>query len=149
MAANFEGKPLIHHDGDGDGDDGDLNQQQATFCGCGCFRAFSFKNWRRGGGDVDGGGTTTAWMAEKLRKVKEATEVIAGPKWKTFIRKAGGYFNNGGNKKNRRFQYDQHSYDLNFNSTANSEDEADMPPSFSARFSAPAPTNNSRPQPQS
>lgn len=116
-----------------DVDDEDLNEE-ASGCGCGCFRGFGFKHWRRvpdvdnGGG---GGGGASSWVAEKMRKAKEVTELIAGPKWKTFIRKLTA------KKQNGRFQYDQHSYALNFNSGANSEDEAAMPPSFSARFSAP------------
>ena len=61
-----------------------------------------------------------------------------GPKWKTFIRKISGYGRKQQQQKNR-FQYDEHSYALNFNSGAQSEDD-DMPPSFSARFSAPFPS---------
>ncbi|KAJ1385892.1 hypothetical protein SESBI_41296 [Sesbania bispinosa] len=117
----------------------DLEEASGSGCGCGCFRVFRSKWWQQGHeeegtrllGQKGEGGET--WMVEKLRKVKEVSEVIAGPKWKNFIRKIGGYFNK---RQKNRFQYDEHSYALNFNSGAQSEDE-DMPPSFSTRFSAP------------
>lgn len=75
-------------------------------------------------------------MGEKMRKVKEFSEVVAGPKWKTFMRKIGSYFS--GKRKNTRLNYDQHSYDLNFNRSDDDLD-FDMPPSFSSRFSVPRP----------
>ena len=75
-------------------------------------------------------------MMDKLRKMKETSEVIAGPKWKTFLRKISGY---GKKQQKNRFQYDAHSYALNFNSGPQSEDEEYLPPSFSTRFSNPYP----------
>lgn len=69
-------------------------------------------------------------MARKLKKVKEVSEMVAGPKWKTFIRKMGGYLK--GKKQRNRFQYDPESYALNF------DGEDDGPPlGFSARFAVP------------
>ncbi|MQL41351.1 hypothetical protein EI012_25935 [Escherichia coli] len=82
----------------------------------------------------EGGGE--AWVRDKVKKVKEISEVIAGPKWKTFIRKISGH---GKKQQRNRFQYDEQNYALNFNSGAQSEDEDNIPPSFSARFSVPLP----------
>ncbi|MED6195265.1 hypothetical protein PIB30_036254 [Stylosanthes scabra] len=138
--ASYEGRPLVmemEHDRSFEG------LEDGSGCGCGCFRGLSLRWWR--GGDEEGkrllaeqkgGGEGETWMMEKLRKAKEASEVIAGPKWKTFIRKISGH---GKKHQKQRFQYDEHSYALNFNSGAQSEDEDNIPPSFSARFSAPIP----------
>lgn len=138
MAA-YEGRPLVKEvDGHEEASSGG--------CGCGCFRFLS-SNWWRGHEEEEGkqlleqkgeGGGGEAWVREKVKKVKEISEVIAGPKWKNLIRKMSGY----GKKKqqqqrnNNRFQYDEQSYALNFNSGAQSEDEDNIPPSFSARFTA-------------
>ncbi|XP_027361991.1 uncharacterized protein LOC113869728 [Abrus precatorius] len=133
MAAS-EGRPLVeaveHKE--------DFNDHQGpSGCYYGCFRVFGLRWWQ---GSEEGKGLLEqrgdSWVSCKLRKMKEVSEVIAGPKWKTFIRKLGGY---GKKQQKNRFQYDEHSYALNFNSGAQSEDD-DMPPSFSARFSAPFPS---------
>lgn len=52
-----------------------------------------------------------------LKKLREWSEIVAGPKWKTFIRrfnrnKSG--LGGGGNNKSSKFQYDPLSYALNF-----------------------------------
>ncbi|KAL2338474.1 hypothetical protein Fmac_012920 [Flemingia macrophylla] len=113
---------------------------QDASCSCGCFKGFGFKKWwqghdEEGKGLLENKGEEESWVMNKLRNAKEFSEVIAGPKWKTFIRKISGY----GKKvkqQRKRFQYDEHSYALNFNSGVQSEDEG-MPHSFSARFAAP------------
>ncbi|XP_061350897.1 uncharacterized protein LOC133295970 isoform X2 [Gastrolobium bilobum] len=134
MAA-YEGRPLVM----------EMEREEdfeasGSGCGCGCFRVFSLKWWQgheeEGTRLLEQKGET--WVVDKLKKMKEVSEVIAGPKWKTFIRKIGGH---GKKQHKNRFQYDEHSYALNFNSGAQSEDE-DMPPSFSARFSAPGRRQN-------
>ncbi|KAG4957264.1 hypothetical protein JHK85_043644 [Glycine max] len=134
MAAS-EGRPLVEaveHKEDF------YEHQEPSGCGYGCFQGFGL-SWCRsheeGKGLVEQKGNS--WLSCKLRKIKEFSEVIAGPKWKTFIRKISGY----GRKQQQknRFQYDEHSYALNFNSGDKSEDD-DTPPSFSARFSAPFPS---------
>ncbi|CAJ1975584.1 unnamed protein product [Sphenostylis stenocarpa] len=133
MAAS-EGRPLVeaveHKE--------DLyDHQELSGCGYGCFRGFGLswcRGYEEGKDQVEQRGDS--WVSCKLREMKEFTEVIAGPRWKTFIRKISGY---GRKQQKNRFQYDEHSYALNFNSGAQSEDD-DMPPSFSARFSAPFPS---------
>ncbi|KAK7304753.1 hypothetical protein VNO77_42640 [Canavalia gladiata] len=133
MAAS-EGRPLVdaveHKEDFSD-------PQWHSGCGYGCFRVFGLRWWQEneeGKGLLDQ--RSDSWLSCKLRKIKEVSEVIAGPKWKTFIRKISG----SAKKQKNRFQYDEHSYALNFNSGAQSEDD-NMPPSFSARFSAPFPSD--------
>ncbi|KAJ1436970.1 hypothetical protein SESBI_03805 [Sesbania bispinosa] len=133
--ASFEGRPLVEaveHREENSND-----HQEVSGCSYGCFRVFGLRWWQS---HEDGKGLLEqrgdSWMSNKLKKIKEVSEVIAGPKWKTFIRKISGY---GKKQQKNRFQYDEHSYALNFNSGAQSEDD-DMPPSFSARFSAPFPS---------
>lgn len=138
MAA-YEGRPLVMEMEREE----DFEVASSSGCGCGCFRGLNLKKWwegqeEEGKGLLDQKGEGESWVVKKLRKAKEASEVIAGPKWKTFIRKISGY---GKKVKRNRFQYDEHSYALNFNSGAQSEDE-NMIPSFSARFAAPGRRQN-------
>lgn len=76
-----------------------------------CFGFFCFNN--RQWSLLHGGEQREeSWLIEKTKKVKEFTEVVAGPKWKNFIRKLGKY-----SKKSRMAecrQYDPQSYALNF-----------------------------------
>ncbi|KAG9456221.1 hypothetical protein H6P81_000729 [Aristolochia fimbriata] len=71
-----------------------------------------------------------AWWLRKARSVKEFSEVVAGPKWKTFLRR----FSNGFKRRRSQFQYDPQSYALNF---VDDEEERECP-SFSTRFAAPS-----------
>ncbi|KAK7411647.1 hypothetical protein VNO78_03082 [Psophocarpus tetragonolobus] len=126
MAAS-EGRPLVEaveHNEDF------YEHQESSGCGYGCFRGFRFC-WCNAPVEEQRG---DSWVSCKLRKMKEFSEVIAGPRWKTFIRKISWYGRKQQQQKNR-FQYDEHSYALNFNSGAQSEDD-DMPPSFSARYAS-------------
>ncbi|RDX74086.1 hypothetical protein CR513_46207, partial [Mucuna pruriens] len=115
-------------------------------CGCGCgwgwLKGLGLKKWWQGDDEegkelLEQKGDGESWVVRKLRKAKEVSEVIAGPKWKTFLRKISWY-----GKKRKRFQYDEQSYALNFNSGAQSEDEEAMIHSFSARFAAPGRRHN-------
>ncbi|XP_054804943.1 uncharacterized protein LOC129308013 [Prosopis cineraria] len=130
----FEERPLVEH-----GQDFYEHEQEGS--GCGCFRVLSFRWWRRQHDDNnDGGDGGEGWLMNKLGKMKEGSEVIAGPRWKTFIRKMNL------RKQKNRFQYDEHSYALNFNSEANSEEDdedLDFPPSFTSRFIVPIRHTNS------
>ncbi|XP_019463095.1 PREDICTED: uncharacterized protein LOC109361989 [Lupinus angustifolius] len=134
--AGYEGRPLVmemEQEEDFDGHE----EGTKSGCGCGWFRVFSL-NWWQGHDEEDKGLLDQkgeggeGWVMNKLKKVKETSEVIAGPKWKNFIRKISVY----GKKQHKKFQYDERSYALNFNSGAQSEDEDNIPPSFSTRFSA-------------
>ncbi|OVA03722.1 hypothetical protein BVC80_1431g38 [Macleaya cordata] len=55
---------------------------------------------------------TKGWNT--LKKVREWSEIIAGPKWKTFIRRFNKNKNGGGGGRSGKFQYDPFSYALNF-----------------------------------
>lgn len=72
---------------------------------------------------------------KKLKKAQEVSEVLAGPKWKTFIRKISGYVKNK-KQKNNQFQYDPESYALNFDGGVDREEDR-LLPDFSTRFAAP------------
>ncbi|XP_004514062.1 uncharacterized protein [Cicer arietinum] len=133
--AVFVGRPLVEaveHNGEDFSD-----HQEASGCGYGCFHVLGVRWWQ---GHEEGKGLLEQkedlWWSCKLRKIKEVSEVIAGPKWKTFIRKISGYVKK---QQKNRFQYDEQSYALNFSSGAQSEDDG-LPHSFSVRFSAPFPS---------
>ncbi|KAE9609765.1 hypothetical protein Lalb_Chr07g0179511 [Lupinus albus] len=134
--AGYEGRALVMEMEQDEDFDGTRNG-----CGCGWFRVFSLK-WLQGHDEEEDKGLLgekgEGWMMNKLKKVKETSEVIAGPRWKNFIRKISVY----GKKQQKKYQYDERSYALNFNSGAQSEDEDNLPPSFSTRFSAPLPRQN-------
>lgn len=69
-----------------------------------------------------------------LMKLREWSEKLAGPRWKTFIRRVGRQTRHPGN----RFGYDPLSYALNFDDGMDSEtDNAVARQGFSARYAAP------------
>ncbi|KAL1563464.1 hypothetical protein AAHA92_05927 [Salvia divinorum] len=98
----------------------------------GCFRGFCF-------GRDDGNYLLQesvhekAWLATQFQKLKQWSEVVAGPKWKNLIRKIGRY------KKQPPFQYSPESYALNF---AADQEDANPLHSFSARFGPSVPVNH-------
>ncbi|XP_073265978.1 uncharacterized protein [Populus alba] len=71
------------------------------------------------------------WSVRKLKKVKEASEIVAGPKWKTFIRKIGAYIKKR-KQRNNQAQYDAESYALNFDR----EEDGCVIPGFSSKVAA-------------
>ncbi|KAL4564098.1 hypothetical protein LXL04_028150 [Taraxacum kok-saghyz] len=96
---------------------------------CGCFRFFSYFNYHPHDGEtrafirhisVDPLKNDT-WLATRIKRLKEFSELIAGPKWKNFIRK----FGKKPRKGNSSFQYDPESYALNFNDSGVNDDEED------------------------
>ncbi|XP_044464343.1 uncharacterized protein LOC123194904 [Mangifera indica] len=114
--------PLNQHEQGEDVDD--YYENNVSPQGCDCFPLFCFQ-WRRGSESSrllhqNGGEYRESWLIQKVKKVKEASEVFAGPKWKTLIRKVGGYVKR--NKYKNRFQYDPQSYALNFDSSVDMED---------------------------
>ncbi|XP_076898282.1 uncharacterized protein LOC143551822 [Bidens hawaiensis] len=106
--------------------------------GCGCFRLFSYFDTRhhdgettsfiyhRAGDVLDNDG----WLMTRFKNMKEFSEVVAGPKWKNFIRR----FSKKPRKGNSPFQYDPESYALNFNDSGGGGDDDSLPCSFSTRF---------------
>ncbi|KAI3909758.1 hypothetical protein MKW98_014175 [Papaver atlanticum] len=95
---------------------------------CWGFDLFCFKSRRAGtrnygmiqqedGGDDQYYNTSKGnWFVKRGKKLKEISELIAGPKWKTFIRKVGSYCNDNrkNNRKRMSTSYDAQSYALNF-----------------------------------
>ncbi|KAJ1439036.1 hypothetical protein SESBI_02813 [Sesbania bispinosa] len=60
-------------------------------------------------------GTGDRWWSRGLRvfkKLREWSEIVAGPKWKTFIRRFNR--NRFSSKRSAKYQYDPLSYALNF-----------------------------------
>lgn len=67
-------------------------------------------------------------------KVREWSELVAGPKWKTFIRR----FNKNRSKTNK-FNYDPMSYSLNFDDGPGVNDQSEddsLFRDFSSRFAS-------------
>lgn len=118
-------------------------EEAAPSSSCFCFQWWNsgyHRNAHRPLLDGDGGGHhRLGWEAvkEKLMKVREVSEVVAGPKWKTFIRRIGGYFRK--NKTGRdQFRYDSESYALNFDGGFDREDDALMYDTRSSQFTGPS-----------
>lgn len=97
--------------------------QEATFFGRGCCCFWNFpcftsgesNNWERistSGKEQEN--IVSHWWdkgSNVLKKVREWSELVAGPKWKTFIRR---FNRTAGRAKPGKFQYDPFSYALNF-----------------------------------
>ncbi|XP_051204048.1 uncharacterized protein [Lolium perenne] len=107
--------------GGGAGTDGEWWHQ----VGDGGARAGRRRWWRRG--------------VDALMKVREWSELVAGPRWKTFIRSfRRGHHRHAGAGGGRKLNYDALNYALNFDEGACSpEDGGAEYPDFSARFAAP------------
>ncbi|KAE9601443.1 hypothetical protein Lal_00024067 [Lupinus albus] len=72
------------------------------------------------------------WWTRGIRafkKIREWSEIVAGPKWKTFIRS----FNRSG-KRIPNYQYDALSYALNFDEGQNGDSQHDGYRNFSTRY---------------
>ncbi|KAL4650781.1 hypothetical protein ACB092_01G113100 [Castanea dentata] len=86
---------------------------------CGCFQGLKKEDW----------------LVNKMRQVKEFSELLGGPKWKNFIRL---FSMHGINKKRRvQFQYDLQNYALNFDDGINGEVEDDAYLDFMPQYVAP------------
>ncbi|KAI8020989.1 hypothetical protein LOK49_LG03G01610 [Camellia lanceoleosa] len=109
---NSPSSPINEHEQEGNDD------YEETFSarGCSCFRLFCFERRQSNGWESNrllqqhNGEHKETWLANMLRPVKESSEMLAGPKWKNFIRRVGKYFG----KRKTQFRYDSHSYALNF-----------------------------------
>nr|GMC67251.1 hypothetical protein DM860_005155 [Ipomoea batatas] len=70
------------------------------------------------------------WLGKSaLKKVREWSELVAGPKWKTFIRRFNKH-----RSKPAKFQYDPVSYALNFDDGF--EQSGNLPRDFSSRYTS-------------
>lgn len=73
-----------------------------------------------------------------LKKIREWSEIVAGPRWKTFIRRFNrNRASNSNSKRTPKYQYDPLSYALNFDEGHNGDfnDEATFR-NFSTRYAA-------------
>ncbi|KDP45384.1 hypothetical protein JCGZ_09633 [Jatropha curcas] len=81
------------------------------------------------------------WWKRGWKKMKEWSEIVAGPKWKTLIRKIGRKRqSNSGKQGTGKFHYDPLSYALNFDEGPRENghfDEDLMGREFSSRYSLP------------
>ncbi|KAJ4912060.1 NHL domain-containing protein [Raphanus sativus] len=88
------------------------------------------------------------WWISGWNKMREWSEILAGPKWKTFIRRVGrsqccggGSGDGGGNRPDQvGFRYDSWSYSLNFDDgeqTGRFDDEFPYR-DYSMRFTSPS-----------
>ncbi|XP_022749577.1 uncharacterized protein LOC111299004 [Durio zibethinus] len=118
---------LLKHQ-DTQGEDVDDQEDEVWGKGCDWFGLFCLK-WRPN--DIDETDQSLlhqrrehreTWCKSKLKKLKEVSEKLAGPKWKNFIRKTSGYCNKRKTQKNR-FQYDPYSYALNFDNGGKEGDD--------------------------
>ncbi|CAI9763205.1 unnamed protein product [Fraxinus pennsylvanica] len=84
----------------------------------------------------------SSWWRKGIKafnKTREWSEIVAGPKWKTFIRR----FNKTGSKHGK-FQYDPSSYALNFDDGLGQNDQLEddrMYRNFSSRYAAAIPVS--------
>ncbi|KAJ4709670.1 Stress induced protein [Melia azedarach] len=124
--ANFKEKVTLMsplRENEQEGQDFDDYENTNSRNGCNCFGFFCFRTGNETKSLLQGREYGEAWWNEKLNKVKEVSELCAGPKWKNFIRKVGRFFSFKRNK-HYKFQYDAQSYALNFDSGVDREDVA-------------------------
>lgn len=123
---------------------GDYEEQVTSSC-CVCFPGIFIRRQRNNGNthrhqlpkqeEV----TKDSWLVEKAKNLKQISEVLAGPRWKNFIRR----FNvHGLNKKRRmQYQYDPQSYALNFDDGIIDWEVDVVHPNFLPRYAGPVGMN--------
>ncbi|GLU11239.1 hypothetical protein SLE2022_279970 [Rubroshorea leprosula] len=93
--------------------------------------------WQRiGNVNPSDSGNEEPWWMRGWKKVREWSELVAGPKWKTFIRRFKRC-KHGGGMKLGKFHYDPLSYSLNFDEGPGQNgyfDEDDYRRNFSTRY---------------
>ncbi|KAJ4827243.1 hypothetical protein Tsubulata_015205 [Turnera subulata] len=114
-------------------------EETVTSSACGCFqglcsglrRSYTHKQLVH---NQDQEVKEDGWFVEKVKELREISELLAGPRWKNFIRR---FSVRGCYKKRSRMQchYDPQSYALNFDDGI--EREANVAyPDFLARYAA-------------
>ncbi|KAG6398248.1 hypothetical protein SASPL_139703 [Salvia splendens] len=94
-----------------------------------CFRSRRFERIPPSSGESEV--ISRNWWGqgvEALKSVREWSELVAGPRWKTFIRR---FNQTGGRSRTARCRYDPMSYSLNFETEGSAHFR-----DFSSRYSA-------------
>lgn len=138
----------------GNDSDEDQEAERLFMSGCGCFR---WRRWRQTGSTLnhpppqeekkeeEGKRGCIIWFREKAKKMKQLSEILAGPRWKNFIRRNSNAYHNGGDNSKKKkkkktttsnFQYDPRSYALNFDDGIDKEDHG-IYLNFSGRYVVP------------
>jgi hypothetical protein len=162
MAIDISGPDMVHRDPESSGEVRTNALVANTRC-CFCFPCFGSRRssdvglawWQR---------VRSSQVREErwwfrglvaLKKLRELSEIVAGPRWKTFIRRFNRSRSGGGSSAGRqgaKFQYDPLSYALNFdegpgqNGDYDADDDYPLFRNFSSRYvSAPShlPTKSS------
>ncbi|GAB2286670.1 hypothetical protein Dimus_021066 [Dionaea muscipula] len=91
-----------------------------------------------GSGGGGGGGGEDRWWVRGWKKVREWSEIVAGPRWKTFIRRFGKNRGGGGGGRHGKFGYDPLSYAMNFDEGQHDDywDDDLVFRDFSSRYAA-------------
>lgn len=113
-----------------------------------CYRSRKSDEWERisTSEKEETDSSVPSWWSEgikALKKAREWSELAAGPKWKTFIRR---FNKTTARSKSGKFQYDPYSYALNFDEGVgqNGQFEDDrVHRDFSSRYAA-IPVQNSQ-----
>ncbi|KAG2668478.1 hypothetical protein I3843_15G157200 [Carya illinoinensis] len=141
--ASIEEKPLKVHE-EGDEDHMNEHEEAVSSGGCCCLGLMGFR-WGQSNEreskhllQVNKGERKETWWMKQLIKVKQGTEFVAGPKWKTFLRKISAFGNHKNKKKHGNgFQYDPQAYALNFDNGFDDGDQEDgFVLDFRSRFAA-------------
>ncbi|CAN4086166.1 unnamed protein product [Withania somnifera] len=83
--------------------------------------------------EVKNEGSVWAMGINAIKKLRELSEIVAGPRWKNFIRR----LKRNKNGTQGKFQYDPLSYALNFDEGNNGEDQEEHGfRDFSTRYSS-------------
>lgn len=132
-------REVTHIDEESIEDSAEMLYPKRRCCFCIPYRssAVGLNWWRRMRTTETNPGGWWARGVGVLMKIREWSEIAAGPKWKTFIRR----FNRSKSGKHVNFQYDALSYSLNFDDGArqsynNLEDEDYGSRNFSSRYAA-------------
>lgn len=77
-----------------------------------------------------------------FQKIREWSEIVAGPKWKTFIRRFNRNRSGNSNHHQGKYQYDPLSYSLNFDESRDfdHDDNSGGFRDFSSRYASSKPT---------
>ncbi|XP_004508851.1 uncharacterized protein [Cicer arietinum] len=121
---------------------GHLQQRSSALCFPSCFaprrRSIWWERVRSTSWSESHATTGDRWWSRGIRalkKLREWSEIVAGPRWKTVIRRFNSHRSS---KRNAKYQYDPLSYALNFDEGPGQNDDGhdDGFRNFSTRYAA-------------